>query len=178
MSRFDLVARKYDACKLDPETRRGGPCSLEVGAKRLDVSPLFQAVEMREGVRADLLGRVVENPLDERQAVVIGVALLVWADLVEIMVGGNSRIGVARLARGKCGEHRRVGREKQKPDRRPGTGDVPLGKEVEQSGNGLADAKDIGAVIRNRAVVTHAPQQLEIQRNDERAVLHCAPPRW
>src|SRR5262245_36885170 len=130
MGWIDLVARKYDACKLDPETRGGGPRGLEVGAKGLDVSPLFQAVEMREGVRADLLGRMVENPLDERQAVVIGVALLVWSDLVEIMVGGNSRIGVARLARGKCGEHRRMRREKQKPDRRPGAGDVPLGKEV------------------------------------------------
>src|SRR5262245_34238406 len=119
ISRINLVARKYDACKLDPETRRGGPCSLEVCAKRLDVPPLFQAVEMREGVRADLLGRVVENPLDERQAVVIGVALLVWPDLVEIMVGGNSRIGVARLARGKCGEHRRVGRRSE--ERRVGT---------------------------------------------------------
>src|SRR5262245_10428696 len=114
MSRLDLVARKYDACKLDPETRSGGPRGLEVGAKRLDVSPLFQAVEMREGVRADLLGRVVENPLDERQAVVIGVALLARPDFVEIMVGGNSRIGVARLARGECRGHRRIGRQNKK----------------------------------------------------------------
>src|SRR5262245_66027378 len=101
MSRFDLVARKYDACKLDPETRRGGPCSLEVGAKRLDVSPFFQAVEMREGMRADLLGRVLEYPLDQRQAVAIGVALLVRPDLVEIMVGGKSRDYVGWVARGK-----------------------------------------------------------------------------
>src|SRR5262245_37828291 len=66
MRRIDVVARKYDACKLDPTTGGGGPCSLEVGAKGLDISPLFQAVKMREGMRADLLGRVVENPLDER----------------------------------------------------------------------------------------------------------------
>src|SRR5262249_29605449 len=61
MSRSDLIARKHDACKLDPETRGDGPRSLEVGAKGFDVAPLFQAVEMREGMRADLLGRVVEN---------------------------------------------------------------------------------------------------------------------
>src|SRR5262249_11190668 len=66
VSCIELVARKYDACKLDPETGGGGPRSLEVGAKGLNISPLFQAVEMREGMRADLLGRVVENPLDER----------------------------------------------------------------------------------------------------------------
>src|SRR5262249_56533440 len=52
MSRSDLIARKHDACKLDPETRGDGPRSLEVGAKGFDVAPLFQAVEMREGMRA------------------------------------------------------------------------------------------------------------------------------
>jgi hypothetical protein len=34
---------------------------------------------------------MVENSLDERQAVIIGVALLVRSDLVEIAVGGKSR---------------------------------------------------------------------------------------
>src|SRR5262249_18508560 len=90
MSRIDLVARKYDACKLDPETRSGGPRGLEVGTKRLDVSPLFQAVEMREGVRADLLGREVENQLDERQAVVKGGRLLARRAFVVQMICGNS----------------------------------------------------------------------------------------
>src|SRR5262249_4908948 len=77
MRRIDLVARKNNACKLDPETRGGRARRLEVGAKRLDVAPLLQAIEMREGMRSDFLGRVVENPLDEREAVIIRVALLV-----------------------------------------------------------------------------------------------------
>src|SRR5690349_1575267 len=108
---IDLVARKHDACKLDPETRGSCVRRLEVGAKRLDVASLLQAIEMREGMRSDFLGRMVENPLDEREAVIIRVALLIWADLVEVIVGGKSCVGVARLARGKCGAHRRVGGE-------------------------------------------------------------------
>src|SRR5690242_15062597 len=93
----DLVARKHDACELDPETSGDGPRSFEVGPEGRDVAPLFQAVEMREGMGADLLGWMVENPLDERQAEVIGVVLLIRPDLVEVMIGGNSRIGVAGL---------------------------------------------------------------------------------
>src|SRR5215470_10886267 len=153
----DLVAREHDARELDPETSGGGPRSLEVGPEGRDIAPVFQAVEMREGMGADLLGWMVENPLDERQAEVIGVVLLICPDLVEVMIGGNSRIGVAGLVRRKCRENRRVCRKKQKPDGRPGTGNVPFGKEIEQSGNDLPDAKDIGAVIRNGAVVAHAP---------------------
>src|SRR5262245_13633954 len=76
MRPIDLVARKHDACKLDPETRSDGSRSLEVGAKGLDVASLFQAVEMREGVRADLMGWMVENPLDEGQDEVMGVVLI------------------------------------------------------------------------------------------------------
>ena|SRR5436305_2459936 len=177
MRRIDLVAGKNNTCKLDPETRGGRARRLEVGAKCLDVAPLLQAIEMREGMRSDFLGRVVENPLDEGEAVIIRVALLVWADLVEVIVGGKSRVAVARLARGECGAHRRVGGEEQKPDGRPRAGDAALGEEVEQGGNDLADAENVRAVIRNRAVVTNAPQQFEIQRNNKRAILHCAPPR-
>src|SRR5262245_29921347 len=154
MRRSDLIARKNNACKLDPETRGGCARRLEVGAKRLDVAPLLQAIEMREGMRSDFLGRVVENPLDEREAVVIRVALLVWPDLVEVIVGGKSRVAVARLARGECGAHRRVRGKEEKPDRRPGAGDVALGEEIEQGGNDLPDSENICAVIRNRAVVT------------------------
>jgi hypothetical protein len=73
------------------------------------------------------------------------------------MVGGNSRVGIARLARGKRGAHRSVRREKQKPDRRPCTGDASLGEEIEQGRNDLADPEDIDTVIRNRALVTNAP---------------------
>jgi hypothetical protein len=51
---------------------------------------------------ADLLGWMVENPLDERQAEVIGVVLLICPDLVEVMIGGNSRIGVAGLRAGSA----------------------------------------------------------------------------
>src|SRR5262249_830443 len=142
---------------LAPATRGGNLRSIEVGPEGRDVAPLFQAVEMREGMGADLLGWMVENPLDERQAEVIGVVVLICSDLVEIMIGGNSRIGVAGLAGGKCRAHRRVCRKKQKPDGRPGTGNVRVGKEIEESGNDLANAKDICAVIRNGAVVAHAP---------------------
>src|SRR5262249_1490943 len=153
----DLVARKHDACELDPETSGDGPRSFEVGPEGRDVAPLFQAIEMRDGMGADVLGWMVENPLDERQAEVIGVVLLICPDLVEVMIGGNSRIGVAGLARRKCCAHRRVCRKKQKPDGRPGTGNVPFRKEIAQTGNDLADAKDIRAVVRNGAVIAHAP---------------------
>src|SRR6201993_3032954 len=153
----NLVARKHDACELDPEASGNGPRSFKVGPERRDVASLFQAIEMREGMGADLLGWMVEDPLDQRQAEVIGIVLLVCPDLVEVMIGGNSRIGVAGLARRKRRAHCRVCRKKQKPDGRPGTSNVPFGKEIEQSGNDLADAKDIGAVIRNGAVIAHAP---------------------
>src|SRR6266545_1734204 len=149
MRRIDLVARKHDARKLDPKTPSGGARSLEIGAKGLDIAPLLQAIEMRERMRADLLGWVVEDSPDERQAVVVGVALLVCPYLIKIMVGGNSRVGIAWLARGKRGTHRRFRREKQKPDSRPCTGDASLGEEVEQGRNDLADPEDIGTVIRN-----------------------------
>src|SRR5262249_54815340 len=59
----DLIARKHDARELDPETSGGDLRSLEVGPEGRDVAPLFQAVEMREGMGADLLGWMVENPL-------------------------------------------------------------------------------------------------------------------
>src|SRR6266516_3845273 len=62
----DLVARKRDACKFDPECPGGAPRGLEIGAKGLNVASLFQAIEMREGVRADLLGRVVQDSPNER----------------------------------------------------------------------------------------------------------------
>src|SRR5260370_18700320 len=104
----DLVAREHDACERDPETSGDRPRSSEAGPERRDVAPLFQAIEMREGMGADLLGWMVENPLDERQPEVIGVLLLICPDLVEVMIGGNSRIGVAGLARRKCRAHRRV----------------------------------------------------------------------
>src|SRR5512132_1805565 len=48
MSPMDLVARKHDACKFDPDKLGGGPRSFEIGAKGLDIAPLFQAIEMRE----------------------------------------------------------------------------------------------------------------------------------
>src|SRR5262245_37602288 len=108
----DLVAWKHDACELDPETSSDRPRSFEVGPEGRDVAPLFQAVEMREGMGADLLGWMVENPLDERQAEVIGVVLLVCPDLVEVMIGGNSRIGVAGLARRQRRAHCGVCRKK------------------------------------------------------------------
>src|SRR6476646_7647611 len=38
-----------------------------------------------------------------------------------------------------------------------GAGDVPLGKEVEQSRYDVANAPDVGAVIRDRALVANAP---------------------
>src|SRR6184192_2689089 len=65
MSRADLVARKHDACELDPEKPRGVLRSLEVGAKGLNITTLLQAIEMREGMRADLLSRVIEDSPDE-----------------------------------------------------------------------------------------------------------------
>src|SRR5919197_1788313 len=177
VSRSNLVARKDDACELDTERPGGGPRGFEIGAKGLDVASLFQAIEMRNGVRPDLLAREIQDSPDQRQPVVVRVALLVYPDLDEVMVGGHSRIAVTRLARGKRGEQRLVGRKKQQTHRRPRAGDVALGEKLEQRGNDLADPENVGAVIRNCALVTNAPQQLEIQRNDQRAILHCASPR-
>ena len=65
MSRMDLVARKHDARKLDPERSSSGARSLEIGAKGFHVAPVFQAIEMREGMRADLLCWIVEDSPDK-----------------------------------------------------------------------------------------------------------------
>jgi len=63
----------------------------------------------------------------------------------------------ARLAHWKPGAQRLVRRKEQKTYRRPCAGDLALREKVEQSGNGLTDAENIGAVIRNRALVANAP---------------------
>src|SRR5262245_7574328 len=99
--------------------------------------------------------------------------LFVRSELAEIVIRGDSRVGIARLASGQRGEQVPVRRKKQQTDGRPGAGYRPPGEEIEQSGNDVAHATDIGTVIGDRALVAHAPQQLEIQRDDERAVLHC-----
>src|SRR5436309_11834928 len=66
MSRMDLVARKHDACKLDPERLGCGTRGRKISAKGIHSAALFQAIEMREGVCADFLGRVVEDLPDQR----------------------------------------------------------------------------------------------------------------
>jgi len=50
----DLVARKHDACKVDAELSGGGARRLEIGAKGLGTAAIFQAIEMRECMGADL----------------------------------------------------------------------------------------------------------------------------
>src|SRR5262249_21997738 len=127
-------------------------------ARKASTSPSpFQAIEMRKGVRPDLLARAIQDLPDQRQSVVVGIALFVCSNLVEVMVGGYSCIAVARLARRKSGVQRLVRRKEQKTYRCPCAGDLALGEKVEQRGNGLTDAENIGAVIRNRALVTNAP---------------------
>src|SRR5258707_6125461 len=170
MNGMDLVTRKYDACKVDPQSLGRGARGLKIGTKGLRIPSLFQTIEMREGMSADLLGRIVEDSLDQREAIVVGVVLLVRPDLFKILIRGNSRIGVARLAGGKPGEQGPLRRKKQQPYRCPCAGNVALGEQIEQRGNGLAHSKDVSAVIRDRALVTDAPYQLEIQRNDQHAI--------
>jgi hypothetical protein len=81
MDGTDLVARKYDTCKADPKMSRGGPRRLEIGAKRVSTAALLQAIEMREGMRTDLLAGVSENSPDEGEPIIIWIALFVRADL-------------------------------------------------------------------------------------------------
>ncbi|MEA2970306.1 MAG: hypothetical protein QOE78_3567 [Alphaproteobacteria bacterium] len=157
MHRTDLVARKYDACKADPEMSCGDARRLEVGAKGVSTAALLQAIEMREGMSTDLLGGVSENSPDQGESIIVWVALFVRADLGKIMIGRDSRVGIIRLARWKGRDHRLFGPDKQEPHRRPGAGDVPLGKEVEQSRYDVANAPDVGTVIRDRALVANAP---------------------
>jgi hypothetical protein len=83
--------------------------------------------------------------------------LFVRSELAEIVIRGDSRVGIARLAPRKCGEHLLVRREKQQTDGGPGAGDRPPGEEIEQSGNDVAHATDIGAVVGDRALVANAP---------------------
>src|SRR5262249_5472087 len=157
MRRSNLVARKGDACERNAERAGRGSRGLEIRAKSRDVASLFQTIKMRKGMRPDLLARAIQDLPDQRQSIVVGIALFVCSDLVEVMVGGNSCVAVARLARWKAGAQRLVRRKEEKTYRRPCAGDLALGEKVEQSGNRLTDAENIGAVIRNRALVANAP---------------------
>src|SRR5262245_60514026 len=131
MGRADLIAGKHDALELDPEACGGRPRGREIGAKRLAIAALLQAIEVRKSMRGHLLVCIAENSPDERQAVIVVVMLFVGSDLWEIVIRGYSRVGIARLALGKCGEHLLVGREKQQADGGPGAGDRPPGEEIE-----------------------------------------------
>src|SRR5215471_13236357 len=111
MRRSNLVAWKGDAGKRNAERAGSGSRGLEIRAKSLDVASPFQAIEMRKGVRPDLLARAIQDFPDQRQSVVVGVALFVCSNLVEVMVGGYSCIAVARLARRKPGVQRLVRRK-------------------------------------------------------------------
>src|SRR3954453_21473341 len=86
MAGTDLVARKYDACKADPEMSRGDARRLEIGAKGVSTAALLQAIEMREGMGTDLLGGVSENAPDKGESIIVWVALFVGADLGKIMI--------------------------------------------------------------------------------------------
>ena len=107
---------------------------------------------------ADLLSGVAENSPDERKAIVIGILLLVRADLGKIVIGRHSGVGIGPgPTRGNGREHRLVRPEEQQSDGRPGARDAPLGKEVEQSRYDVTHAADVGAVIGDRALVANAP---------------------
>ena len=69
---------------------RSGARGREIGAKGLSTAAFLQTIEMREGMGADLLSGVAENSPDERKAIVIGILLLVRADLGKIVIGRDS----------------------------------------------------------------------------------------
>src|SRR5258708_13717551 len=125
MNGMEVVTRKYDACTVAPQSLGRGASGLKIGTKGLRIPSLFQTIEMREGMSADLLGRIVEDSLDQREAIVVGVVLLVRPDLFKILIRGNSRIGVAPLAGGKPGDQGPLRRKKQQPYRCPCAGNGP-----------------------------------------------------
>src|SRR3954471_16293364 len=105
----DLVAWKYDACKADPEMSRSDARRLEIGAKGVSTAALLQAIEMREGMSADLLGGISENSRDEGESMIVWVALRVRLALRKIVIGRDSRVAIIRLARWEGRDHRLFG---------------------------------------------------------------------
>ena len=119
---------------------------------------------MGKGVGCDLLVRRLGDPADQRQGVVMGILGLAGADPRDVSIGREARIVISRPLLGEGGDQGVAVVEEQHADRRPGAGELVAGKEVQQPGNGLTHAEDVGSVARDRPVVADAPHQLEIER--------------
>src|SRR5262249_3032878 len=68
-----LIAGKCDAGKVNPSARRGSTGCFHIRPESFGVAARFKTVEMREGMRTNLLARAIHDALDHGKPVPVRV---------------------------------------------------------------------------------------------------------
>ena len=136
----------------------------------------FPAVIVTEGVASDFLTRSPGDHLQQRRGKKAGSIHLVLPYPGKVFIGGNFRILIGGLFGGAKGFQFRFVIRKQKAHGRPGGMNAVLLKKRQKLGDGLPASEHMGLVFFQGAHVQHTPEQLKIQRYDQRSRHVSVPP--
>lgn len=160
MFRGILVAGEDDRDRADPVPRGDPDGALQVCLEGGEVLPGLKAIIMRQRVGTDFLSGGLGDPADQGETIVIGVVPLVAPDRVEMGIGRQRRVFIARsqLLGGQARAQRVAIFGEEEADGRLGRADpVPL-EEVEHARDRSAAAQDVAPVGAAVGVIAHAPE--------------------